>query len=51
MGDFRNPRSEGFTQEVFASYALGEKLQLTGFFRRSFEDEVNTFRLGVTAFF
>lgn len=51
VGDFANPTSDGFTQEILAAYTLSPKIQVTGFFRRNFDDEVNTFRGGVTLFF
>jgi len=48
--DFDDEKSDRFAQEIFASYSIEEKLQLTGFFRGNFKDEVYTYRLGLTVF-
>ena len=48
--DFDNEKADRFAQEVFASYSIQPKMQLTGFFRGNFEDEVYTYRLGLTVF-
>ena len=51
VGDFADPRSDGFTLEISAAYSVRPKLQLNGFYRRAFDDNINTFRAGVTLFF
>ena len=48
--DFDDEKQDRFAQEVFASYAFVEGMQLTGYFRGNFKDEVYTYRLGLTVF-
>jgi hypothetical protein len=48
--DFDDEKADRFAQEISATYSLQEKLQLTGFFRGNFEDEVYSYRLGLTVF-
>ena len=50
VNDFSDENENRFAQELFASYSIAEKLQLTGFFRGNFEDKNYTFRLGLTVF-
>jgi hypothetical protein len=50
LNDFDNEKEDSFAQEVFASYSINPKMQLTGFFRGNFNDEVYTSRLGLTVF-
>ena len=51
MNDFDDSRQDRFATELFASYAVHSTIQVTGFFRGNFEDEVYTYRLGLTMFF
>lgn len=48
--DFDDEKADRFAQEISATYSLQEKLQLTGFFRGNFKDEVYSYRLGLTVF-
>jgi len=48
--DFDDENQDRFAQEVFAAYSFVEGMQLTGYFRGNFEDEVYTYRLGLTVF-
>ena len=50
MNDFDDENQDRFAQEIFLSYSIQPTLQLTGFFRGNFEDEVYTYRLGLTVF-
>ena len=50
MNDFDDAKQDKFAQEVFASYSIKPTMQLTGFFRGNFDDEVYTYRLGLTVF-
>jgi hypothetical protein len=50
LNDFDNEKEDSFAQEVFASYSINPKMQLTGFFRGNFNDEVYTYRLGLTIY-
>ena len=47
LGDEREDR---YVQEVFAQYALKTKLQLSGFFRGNFQDDIYSFRVGLVVF-
>ena len=48
--DFDDGKADRFAQEISATYSLQAKLQLTGFFRGNFQDEVYSYRLGLTVF-
>ena len=48
--DFDDEKQDRFAQEIFASYAFVEGMQLTGYFRGNFEDKVYAYRLGLTVF-
>jgi hypothetical protein len=48
--DFDDEKADRFAQEISATYSLQEKLQLTGFFRGNFKDEVYSYRLGLTVY-
>lgn len=50
INDFDDSRQDRFAAELFASYAVHTTIQVTGFFRGNFEDEVYTYRLGLTMF-
>ena len=49
--NFNDVRRDRYIQELFANYALKEKLQLTAFFSGNFKDELYVYRLGLTIFF
>jgi hypothetical protein len=52
VNDFENAiKSDGYIQELSATYTLSKKLQLTGFFKGDFHDEIYTYRIGLTCFF
>ena len=51
MNDFNNERNDRFEQEVFASYSINPKMQVTGFYSGKFEDENHTVSAGLTIFF
>jgi len=51
MNDFNNQRNDRFEQEVFASYSINPKMQVTGFYSGKFEDENHTVSAGLTIFF
>ncbi len=50
MNDLGNARQDRFIQEVFASYAIHEKMQLTGFYSGNFQDKIHTASIGLTIF-
>lgn len=51
MNDFNNERNDRFEQEVFASYSVNPKMQITGFYSGKFEDKNHTVSAGLTIFF
>ncbi|MDN3641415.1 hypothetical protein QWY87_01790 [Lutimonas halocynthiae] len=51
MNDFNNERNDRFEQEVFASYSINPKMQITGFYSGKFEDQNHTVSAGLTIFF
>ena len=51
MNDFNNERNDRFEQEVFASYSINPKMQITGFYSGKFEDKNHTVSAGLTIFF
>lgn len=50
MNNLEESNTARYVQELFGSYVLAEKLQLTGFYSGNFEDEIHTFSLGLTVF-
>jgi hypothetical protein len=50
MNDFDEEKQDRFVQEIFASYSIQPTIQLTGFFRGNFEDQVYTYRLGLVLY-
>ncbi|WP_420582746.1 hypothetical protein [Reichenbachiella sp.] len=42
--------TDGFVQEIFGAYTLANGMQLTGFYKRDFDNSLNTFRAGLTIF-
>lgn len=51
MNDFNNDRNDRFEQEVFASYSVNPKMQITGFYSGKFQDKNHTVSAGLTIFF
>jgi len=51
MNDFNNERQDRFEQELFASYTLNPKMQLTAFYNGKFEDKNHTVSAGLSIFF
>ena len=51
MNDFNNERNDRFEQEIFASYSVNPKMQITGFYSGKFEDKNHTVSAGLTIFF
>ncbi len=51
MNNFEDERNDRFEQEVFASYSINPKMQITGFYSGKFEDENHTVSAGFTIFF
>jgi len=51
MNNFTDERADRFEQEVFLSYALNPKMQLTAFYNGKFEDKIHTISAGLSIFF
>ncbi len=50
MNNLGDERQDRFVQEVFAAYALTDKLQLTGFYNGNFKDNIHQASIGLTVF-
>jgi len=50
MDNIEDERQDRFIQELFAAYAVSDKLQVTGFYNGNFEDEIHTISVGLTIF-
>ena len=51
MNDFNNERQDRFEQELFASYSLNPKMQVTAYYNGKFEDKNHTVSAGLSIFF
>jgi len=51
MNNFTDERADRFEQEVFLSYTLNPKMQLTAFYNGKFEDKIHTISAGLSIFF
>lgn len=51
MNNFDDERNDRFEQELFASYSLNPKMQLTAFYSGKFEDKNHTVSAGLSIFF
>jgi hypothetical protein len=50
MNDLGDERQDRYVQELFASYALASKIQITGFYNGNFKDEIHQLSIGLTVF-
>ncbi len=50
INDVDNSDQNRFVQELFASYSLSPKMQVTGFYNGNFEDQVHQVSFGLTVF-
>lgn len=51
MNDFNNERQDRYEQELFASYTLNPKMQVTAFYNGKFEDKNHTVSMGLSIYF
>jgi len=51
VNDVSEVKESRYIQELFGSWAIQEKLQVTGHWRGNFKDRINTVSLGFTVFF
>tara|TARA_R110000787_G_scaffold131994_3_gene244167 strand:+ start:1191 stop:1973 length:783 start_codon:yes stop_codon:yes gene_type:complete len=51
MNDFNNERQDRYEQELFASYSINPKMQVTAFYNGKFEDKNHTLSAGLSIFF
>ena len=50
MNNLGDERQDRFVQELFASYSISSKMQLTGFYNGNFTDEIHQVSVGLTIF-
>ena len=50
MNNINDEKEDRFVQELFASYAITKKMQLTCFYDGDFKEEIHTVSLGLTVF-
>ena len=50
MNNISDEKTDRYIQELFASYALKEKMQFTVFYNGNFTDEIHTLSVGLTVF-
>ncbi len=50
MNNLGDEKEDRYVQELNAVYSIAEKMQLSGYFRGNFTDEIYTYRLGLAIF-
>lgn len=50
MNNINDEREDRFVQELFASFSITEKIQMTGFYEGNFQEKIHTASLGLTVF-